>query len=189
MEILNNSDIVYTVFEAVEDEKYMEVGEKILLETYDQDCYTAHQWRGMLAKNFGTGEPGVIYLDGPCDETVIKRHCYPKEAYINRFAQRTGANSYVVVDGNDLELEFTYDANWFNRKNLSNWPTRVEFYVVAKFKKTRSQPDERVHTNLDCRRSNCGSNHLHRRSPIRVRRPRETQLTEWKSPPQKEKKL
>lgn len=134
MDKLNSTAIVFTVFEAVEDQKYMEVGENILLECYEECCYTQHQWRAMLAKNFGTGEPGVIYLDGPCDEAIIKRYCYQQEAYIGRFAQRIGTDSFVPVSKDDLELEFTYDANWFNRKSPSKWPTRLEFYVKATFK-------------------------------------------------------
>lgn len=134
MEYLTDADIVFTVFEATEDNKYLPVGEEILLETYDRDCYTDHQWRAILAKNFGTGEPGVIYLAGPCDETMVERYCYPQREYIHRFAQQIGPDKYVPVDANDIELEFTYDANWFSRKEQSRWPTRLEFWVVAEFK-------------------------------------------------------
>jgi len=129
--------IVYAVFQAIEGEGRLLVGEPVSLEylARDQDGIFPNlaSWRGFIYGNFGTGD-GSYYLEGVPSESLIKRRCYPLEDYKGLFVQKLGSGKYAPVAAEDLEFTFQYDANNFRKGRADNLPETVEIYVTARVK-------------------------------------------------------
>jgi len=119
--------IVYAVFQAIEGEGRLLVGEPVSLE------YLARDQDGIFPSNFGTGD-GSYYLEGVPSESLIKRRCYPLEDYKGLFVQKLGSGKYAPVAAEDLEFTFQYDANNFRKGRADNLPETVEIYVTARVK-------------------------------------------------------
>lgn len=138
--ILVQKDRIATqVFEAIEDEKYLKVGVKNLLESleesYDGIFKNTKAWRAFLFGNFSEyAEKGTFWLEGQCKESTIKKWCCDLEQYKGRFVQSIGGGKYCWVDPNDLEFTFEYDANFYKHGKNVTLPCRVEIYVTARIK-------------------------------------------------------
>lgn len=129
--------IVHQVFLAIDGEGRLPVSENVSLETLSKEddgiFPNIKSWRGFLYGNFGTGD-GSYYLGGEPSKNLLKKYCYPLDDYKHLFVQHIGGGKYVEVDAENLEFEFEYDANNFNRKNDSNLSSTVEIYVRATLK-------------------------------------------------------
>lgn len=127
--------IVYQVWEAVDSEGRLPVGEKVTLEniTDDQDGIFPNEksWRQFLYGNFGTGD-GAYYLEGKPSKHLLKKYCYKPAEYNNLFVQHVGGGRYVIVEPEMLDFEFSYDANNFRKG--SNVSCTVEIFVKATLK-------------------------------------------------------
>lgn len=127
--------IVTQVFQAIDGEGRLPVGEKISLEYLSQDDDGIFQneksWRGFLYGNFGDGA-GSYYLEGEPSANLLKKYCYALAQYSNLFVQHIGAGRYVAVEPEMLDFKFSYDANLYNRK--SDLSCAVEVLVMASLK-------------------------------------------------------
>lgn len=121
-------NIVYQVWEAVEEDKRMPTGTKISLEVLSKDddgiFPSERSWNSFLTSNFGDGDKG-IYLTGEPREGLLKKYCYRLEQYKHLFVVHIGGGKYMAVAPEDLEFTFEYDANM---------PTMVEIFVTAHIK-------------------------------------------------------
>ena len=120
-------NIVYQVWEAIEEDKRMPTGTKIVLETLskgDDGIFPSERsWNSFLTSNFGDGEKG-IYLTGEPRKGLLKKYCYQLEQYKHLFVVHIGGGKYMAVAPEDLEFTFEYDA----------MPTMVEIFVTAHIK-------------------------------------------------------
>ena len=77
-------NIVYQVWEAVEEDNRMPTGTKIVLEVLSKDddgiFPSKRSWDSFLTSNFGDGEKG-IYLTGEPRKGLLKKYCYRLEQY------------------------------------------------------------------------------------------------------------
>ena len=130
-------EIVHQVFLAIEDEGKLPIDKKVSLQMLSRDddgiFPNIKSWRGFLYGNFGTGD-GSYYLDGEPSKNLLKKYCYPLDDYKHLFVQKVGGGKYVEVDANNLEFSFSYDANYFSRKDKSNLSSMVEIFVRASIK-------------------------------------------------------
>lgn len=129
--------IVRQVFEAIDGEGLLPVGEKINLQMLSQDddglFPNIKSWRGFLYSNFGTGD-GHYYLCGEPSKNLLKKYCYKLDEYKHLFVQSVGGGEYVPVAAEHLEFSFYYDANYFSRRDKNNLSSTVEIFVKATLK-------------------------------------------------------
>lgn len=134
---LYEGEIVHQVWEAIEGDGRLLVGNKVSLEMLcrsdDGTFPNMKSWRGFLYGNFGTGD-GSYYLNGEPSQNLLKKYCYPLADYKHLFVQKVGGGKYVEVNAEDLEFSFEYDANYFSRKDKSNLSSMVEIFVRATIK-------------------------------------------------------
>lgn len=123
-------NIVYQVWEAIEEDKRMPTGTKISLEVLSKDddgiFPSERSWNSFITSNFG------IYLTGEPRKGLLKKYCYELEQYKHLFVVHIGGGKYVAVAPEDLEFTFEYDANNYARG--ANMPTMVEIFVTAHIK-------------------------------------------------------
>ena len=128
-------EIVYQVWQAIEGEGKLKVGEKVTLEMLSKDddgiFKNAASWRSFLYRSFGDGD-GSYYLEGEPSKHLLKKYCYELDDYKHLFVQHVGGGKYVEVAPEHLEFSFSYDANYFNRKDQLS--SMVEIFVTAKLK-------------------------------------------------------
>ena len=119
-------NIVYQVWEAVEEDKRMPTDTKISLEVLSKEddgiFPSERSWNSFLTSNFG------IYLTGEPRKGLLKKYCYRLEQYKHLF----GGGKYMAVAPEDLEFTFEYDANYYAKG--ANFPTMVEIFVTAHIK-------------------------------------------------------
>lgn len=137
--LITPDKITSQVFEAIEDMKYLEVGEKNLLELLDAGddgiFESTKAWRSFIFGNFAEyAEKGTFWLEGECKESTIKKWCYPLDQYQGRFVQKVGKGRYCWVKPEDLDFKFTFDTNFFTANGSLLLPCRVEIYVTATIK-------------------------------------------------------
>lgn len=128
--------IVRQVFEAIDGEGLLPVGEDISLEMLSKNdgiFQTEKSWRGFLYGNFGTGD-GSYYLSGEPSKNLLKKYCYKLDEYKHLFAQAVGGGEYVPVAAEHLEFSFYYDANRFSRHDKNNLSSMIEIFVKATLK-------------------------------------------------------
>lgn len=125
-------EIVHQVWEAVEENKRMPINERITLERLSKDddgiFPSERSWRGFIFGNFGAGD-GSYYLNGEPSKKLLKKYCYDIKQYKHLFAIHIGGGNYIEVDPENIEFEFTFDANAFFGN--SELPTAVEILVKA----------------------------------------------------------
>ena len=130
-------NIVYQVWEAVEEDKRMPTGTKISLEVLSKEddgiFPSERSWNSFLTSNFGDGDKG-IYLTGEPKKGLLKKYCYRLEQYKHLFVVHIGGGKYMAVAPEDLEFTFEYDANNFSRRDISTLSSMVEIYVKATIK-------------------------------------------------------
>lgn len=133
MEFITKEQTTPAVFEAVEENKYLVIGEKCYLETLDKEIdgifETPKAWRSFLTSNLLYSASGYA-LEKP-KETTIKKWCYDSKQYINKFCVKIGNDKYMVVNSDDVVLDFDYEL-FYNRQD--NFPASVEFYVTGVLK-------------------------------------------------------
>ena len=123
-------NIVYQVWEAVEENNRMPTGTKIVLEVLSKEddgiFPSERSWNSFLTSNFG------IYLTGEPRKGLLKKYCYQLEQYKHLFVVHIGGGKYMAVAPEDLEFTFEYDANNYARG--ADMPTMVEIFVMAHIK-------------------------------------------------------
>ena len=123
-------NIVYQVWEAIEEDKRMPTGTKISLEVLSKDddgiFPSERSWNSFLTSNFG------LYLTGEPRKGLLKKYCYQLEQYKHLFVVHIGGGKYMAVAPEDLEFTFEYDANDYARG--ADMPTMVEIFVTAHIK-------------------------------------------------------
>ena len=128
-------EIVHQVFLAIEGEGRLPVGRKVSLEMLSKDddgmFKNAASWRSFLYRSFGDGD-GSYYLEGEPSKHLLKKYCYELDDYKHLFVQHVGGGKYVEVAPEHLEFSFSYDANYFNRKDQLS--SMVEIFVRASIK-------------------------------------------------------
>lgn len=139
MKSINQEQIVHAVFQAVEGEGYLPVGEPVTLEHLSEDdngiFETPASWRGFVYGNFAEHcDNGYHWLSGKCKASTIKKWCYKLEQYADKFVTKVGADKYLPVDKDDLTFEFMFDANNFKRNSNSKICSSVEIFVTASIK-------------------------------------------------------
>lgn len=130
-----DSKVVHSVFLTADDDKYLPMEERLLLERlsveYDGVFPSKRSWEAFVRGNFlGTGAYKDYFVD-EIKPSTIKRWCYPEEDYIHRFVARTGGDGWKLVDAADIYLEFDYEV--FYQREYA-FPASVEIYVTARFK-------------------------------------------------------
>lgn len=129
-------EIVHQVWQAIEGEGRLKVGEKVSLQMLSREddgiFKNAASWRNFIYKNFGTGD-GSYYLGGEPSKNLLKKYCYPLKDYQHLFVQHVGKKKYVPVDKDELEFTFEYDANYFSKTD-AHLSSTVEIFVTAKLK-------------------------------------------------------
>jgi len=131
------NNVVHSVFEAVEDEKYLPIGENVSLEFLDSQmdgCFkNAKAWRSFIYGNFSEHcQPGQYWLNGTCKKSTVKKWCRPLKEYKHLFVAQVGQDKYLPINSDELDFTFTFDCNRFNsRENFTN---QVEIYVTASIK-------------------------------------------------------
>lgn len=127
--------IVHQVFLAIEGEGKLPVGEAISLQMLSREddgiFKNAASWRSFLYRSFGDGD-GSYYLEGEPSKYLLKNYCYKLDEYKHLFVQHVGGGKYVEVAPEHLEFSFSYDANYFNRKDQLS--SMVEILVKATLK-------------------------------------------------------
>ena len=130
-ELLNNVELTYNVWQAIEGEGHLLVGEKCTLEYLskaDDGIFPNEKsWNSFLNGNFRNGE---YMLDTP-KQSTIKKWCVDEKEYKSLFVVKVGENSYIKVNEEDVLLEFDYQL-WYSKG--SHLPTSVELLVTAKIK-------------------------------------------------------
>ena len=128
-------NVVYQVWEAIEEDKRMPTDTKIVLEVLSKDddgiFPSKRSWDSFLTSNFGDGMKG-IYLTGEPSKGLLKKYCYQLEQYKHLFVVHIGGGKYMAVAHEDLEFTFEYDANNYARG--ADMPTMVEIFVMAHIK-------------------------------------------------------
>lgn len=141
IETVDSTQVESQVFLAIEDDMYLPLGEKVLLEMLARDddgiFPNEKSWRAFIMGNFadGAGGGGAFWLDGDCKKSTIKKWCYDEKEYKHRFVQRIARDTYARVPAEDIELEFTFSTNFYSENDRA-LPSRVEIYVEATFKET-----------------------------------------------------
>ena len=130
-------ETVHQVWQAIESEGKLPVGEKVTLEMLSKDddgiFKNAASWRSFLYRSFGDGD-GSYYLEGEPSKHLLKKYCYELDDYKHLFVQHVGGGKYVEVAPENLEFSFYYDANNFSRRDKSNLSSMVEIFVRASIK-------------------------------------------------------
>lgn len=133
MEFITKEQTTKNVFEAAEDGLYLVIGKQNYLERLDSDMdgifESERSWRQFIRGNFIWSEYGDL-IDKP-KETTLKKWCYDSKLYINKFCVKIGKDKYVVINSDDVVLEFDYEL-FYN--NTNNFPSSVEFYVTGALK-------------------------------------------------------
>jgi hypothetical protein len=127
-------NIVYTVGAAIDGENYLLIGEKSALEylSIDDDGIFLNEksWRSFINGNF-TCDYDKNCWRNDVKESTIKKWCYPKEKYLDRFVQKVGKDKFVNVAAEDIELFFDYEL-YYSRG--SDFPTTVEIFVIGEIR-------------------------------------------------------
>lgn len=127
--------IVHQVWQAIEGEGRLPVGEEVTLEylagTDDGIFPNEKSWKRFLYGNFGTGD-GSYYLGGEPSKHLLKKYCHALKDYDNLFVQHVGGGRYVAVEPGMLDFSFSYDANNFYKG--SDISCAVEIFVEATLK-------------------------------------------------------
>ena len=123
VEVMGSKNIAHAVFLAIDDDKYLPVGEKVLLEylSDDQDGIFSDEesWRKFVT-NF------------TLDEATLDEWCVAAEEYQGRFVAQVGIDSYVAVSAEELVFSYDYECSFYRRGG--DLPASVEIYVTANFK-------------------------------------------------------
>ena len=132
--MINSNNITFQVFEAIEDDKFLPINEKIILEYLNSDMdgifENERSWRSFINGNFLCEYDKNSWRDG-VKESTIKKWTYPKEKYINLFVVKVGKDSYINVAPEDVNLKFSYELGY---RRGSDFPTSVELFVTATIK-------------------------------------------------------
>lgn len=117
-------EITRQVFAAVAFGEFLPIGKKCLLEHFSEEddgiFETPQSWKSFVNGNF---------RNGGLSERFLKKWCYDKDEYINRFVQHIGGGKYIAVKPEHIVLEFDYDLLW---RRGSDFATSVEVCVTAK---------------------------------------------------------
>ena len=128
MRTINKEQTTNAVFEAIDDDKFLIIGEKCQLEHLSKEddgiFPNAASWRGFINGNFV--EHGY-FLDNPKPSTV-KRWCYPEADYKARFCVKVGPDLFVTVAPENVKLSFDYELFYSRHDNM---PSSVELYVTG----------------------------------------------------------
>lgn len=137
VETVTKEDVEHQVFLAVEEDKYLPVGELVLLEVLGREddgvFETKDEWKAFILDNFGTGEKNEFWHEGTCEPATIAKWCYDEKEYKHRFVQQIASDTYAKVPAKDVVLTFTYDTNFYNLAE-PDMPCQVEIYVKASLK-------------------------------------------------------
>lgn len=124
------SDIFQSVFEAVEEKGFLQVGVPVSLEylaaDHDGIFKNNRAWLSFISRNFGDA--------GPNWDHFLPRWCYPVARWQNLFAVKVAADTFVCVDRESVTLEYTYELTWPRHGNGTMQPAAVEIFVTAKMK-------------------------------------------------------
>lgn len=139
IKMVRTENITRQVFMAVDHEElHLPVGETLSLEYLsDEDdgiFETPRSWSSFVRGNFlGTGVYKNYYQ--PIKESTIKRWCYDEKDYRHKFAQQVGRDCWVVVDPEEIVLEYDYEVLHSTKRNRDdNLPTAIEITVKARIR-------------------------------------------------------
>lgn len=123
-------DIFQSVFEAVEEKGFLQVGVPVSLEylaaDHDGIFKNNRAWLSFISRNFGDAGPNWGHF--------LPRWCYPVARWQNLFVVKVSPDVFVSVDSRDLTLEYTYEFSWPRHGTGANSPVAVEIFVTAKIK-------------------------------------------------------
>ena len=126
--MINSDKIAYQVFDAIDNDLFLPINNKISLEYLDSNMdgifENERSWRSFINGNF-LGE------SGNCKPSTIKKWTYPEEEYMDLFVVKVGKDSYTKVSPEDINLKFDYQL-LYGRE--SDFPTAVELLVTATIK-------------------------------------------------------
>ena len=136
MKPITENQITYSVFEAIEEDKYLVIGNKNFLEYLSREddgiFETQRSWKSFVNGNFR--EPNSDCFINEVKQTTIDKWTYSANKYINKFAVKVGQDKYIEVDSNDIELTYDYQL-LYSRKYDDCFPSMVDIYVTAQIKK------------------------------------------------------
>jgi hypothetical protein len=131
MQVITKEDTTEQVFEAVDCDLFLVVGNKNSLEYLSKDddgiFKTERAWVSFINGNF------VEYGDFISEpkESTLKKWAYALDKYKNKFCVQIGKDKFVQIDASELEFKFDYEV-FYSR--TSNFPSSIELYVTAKIK-------------------------------------------------------
>ena len=132
--MINQEQIAFQVFDAIEEEKFLPIGEQIGLEYLSTDMdgvfKTPRAWKTFVNGNFLSDYSKEYWRDSVKDST-IKKYCYSPEEYKHLFVVKVGQDKYIRIAPEEIELEYEYEL-FYNRE--SDFPCSVEIFVKAKIK-------------------------------------------------------
>ena len=132
--MINSNQITFQTFEAIEDDKFLPINNKIILEylNFDMDGIFENEraWRSFINGNFLCEYDKNSWRDG-VKESTIKKWTYTEEEYIDLFVVKVGQDKYINVAPDDINLDFQFEL-YYN--NSSSFPSAVEIFVTATIK-------------------------------------------------------
>lgn len=125
---LEEDEITTRVFEAVEEQKPMPVGEWVLLEYLEEEMDGVFQdkkeWKSFLDKAHDSYDKDVM-------DELLKGYCTDKKEYECLFVQPIGGGRYMSVKAEDLKFSYRAETLW--KKSVNN-PSAVEILMMAEIK-------------------------------------------------------
>lgn len=132
--MINSDKIAYQVFDAIDNDLFLPINNKIRLEYLDSNMdgvfENERSWRSFINGNFSCKYDKNSWRDD-CKLSTIKKWAYAEKEYKHLFVVKTGKDSYTKVSPEDINLKFDYQL-LYSRE--SDFPIRVELYVIATIK-------------------------------------------------------